>query len=104
MIRDEARRAANVTSNLLTFARKHRPVKQLTQMNVIIEEKLYDREFIDKNTIGFDKLVEHVKQYPPEEVEKITWVPADDIKKIARIFAASIQSSENCYPILLLAS
>ncbi len=61
----------------------------LGMMNVIIEEKLYDKEFIDKNTIGFDKLVEHVKQYPPEEVEKITWVPADDVRKVARIFATN---------------
>ncbi|MFC2070565.1 molybdopterin-dependent oxidoreductase [Chloroflexota bacterium] len=61
----------------------------LAMMNVIIEEKLYDKEFIDKNTIGFDKLVEHVELYSPEEVEKITWVPADDIRKIARIFANS---------------
>ncbi len=61
----------------------------LGMMNVIIGEKLYDKEFIEKNTIGFDKLVEHVKQYPPEEVAEITWVPADDIKKIARIFATS---------------
>jgi anaerobic selenocysteine-containing dehydrogenase len=61
----------------------------LGMMNVIIGEKLYDKEFIDKNTIGFDKLVEHVKKYPPEEVEKITWVAADDIRKIARLFAGS---------------
>ncbi|MDP2644104.1 MAG: molybdopterin-dependent oxidoreductase [Desulfobacterales bacterium] len=59
----------------------------LAMMNVIIGEKLYDKEFIEKNTIGFDKLAEHVKQYPPEDVEKITWVPADDIRKISRIFA-----------------
>jgi anaerobic selenocysteine-containing dehydrogenase len=59
----------------------------MAMMNVIIEEKLYDKDFIDKNTIGFDKLVEHVKQYTPEEVEKITWVPAEDTRKIARIFA-----------------
>ncbi len=61
----------------------------LAMMNVIIAEKLYDKEFIDNNTIGFDKLVEHVKQYTPEKVEKITWVPADDIRKIARLFATS---------------
>jgi anaerobic selenocysteine-containing dehydrogenase len=61
----------------------------LGMMNVIISEKLYDKEFIDKNTIGFDELVEHVKKYPPEKIEKITWVPADDIRKIARIFAAN---------------
>jgi len=61
----------------------------LGMMNVIIGEKLYDKDFIDKNTIGFDKLVEHVKQYTPEEVEKITWVSADDVRKIARLFAGN---------------
>lgn len=61
----------------------------LGMMNVIIEEKLYDKEFIDKNTSGFDKLVEHVKKYPPEKVSEITWIPADDIRKIARLFAGS---------------
>ena len=49
MIRDEARRAANVTSNLLTFARKHRPVKQLTQMNAIIEDVLKLRAYAHKS-------------------------------------------------------
>jgi anaerobic selenocysteine-containing dehydrogenase len=59
----------------------------LGMLNVIISEDRYDKEFVNKYTIGFDRLKEHVKQYPPEGVEKITWVPADDIKKIARIFA-----------------
>ncbi|MFC2003809.1 molybdopterin-dependent oxidoreductase [Chloroflexota bacterium] len=59
----------------------------LAMMNVIIAEGLYNREFVEKYTIGFDKLVEHVKQYSPEKVEEITWVPADDIKRAARIFA-----------------
>jgi len=49
MIRDEARRAANVTSNLLTFARKHRPVKQLTQVNAIIEDVLKLRAYAHKS-------------------------------------------------------
>ena len=40
MIRDQARRAANTTSNLLTFARKHAPVKQLAHVNAIIEDVL----------------------------------------------------------------
>ena len=61
----------------------------LAMMNVIIAEKLYDKEFIDKYTIGFEKLVEHVKQYTPEKVETITWVPAEDIRKIARLFATN---------------
>ncbi|MEE8414222.1 MAG: molybdopterin-dependent oxidoreductase [Dehalococcoidales bacterium] len=65
----------------------------LSMMNVIISENLYDKEFVEKNTIGFDKLAEHIKQYPPEEVEKITWVPADDIRKIARLYARAESAS-----------
>ena len=49
MIRDEARRAANVTSNLLTFARKHRPVKQPTQINDVIEDLLKLRAYAHKS-------------------------------------------------------
>jgi anaerobic selenocysteine-containing dehydrogenase len=59
----------------------------LGMLNVIISEGLQDKEFIEKYTIGFDKLQEHVKQYPPDKVSEITWVPAEDIVKIARIFA-----------------
>ncbi len=61
----------------------------LAMMNVIIGENLYDKKFVEEKTIGFDKLAEHVKQYTPEKMEKITWVPAEDVRKIARIFAAN---------------
>jgi anaerobic selenocysteine-containing dehydrogenase len=56
-------------------------------LNVIISEKLYDSEFVDKWTFGFDQLTEHTKHYTPQEVEQITWVPADAIREVARIFA-----------------
>jgi anaerobic selenocysteine-containing dehydrogenase len=58
-------------------------------LNVIIGENLQDQEFIDKYCLGFDKLKEHVKEYTPEKVSEITWVPAEDIRKVARLFAAS---------------
>ncbi len=61
----------------------------LSMLNVIISENLYNKKFVDKYTIGFDRLVDHVKQYPPEMVEKITWIPADDIRTIARMFAGA---------------
>ncbi|MBI4294906.1 MAG: molybdopterin-dependent oxidoreductase [Chloroflexi bacterium] len=61
----------------------------LAMLNVIISEKLYDQEFVSKWTVGFDQLQEHLKQYSPEEVEKITWVPAASIKEIARTFASN---------------
>jgi len=61
----------------------------LGMLNVIIGEDLYDKEFVEKYCMGFDKLAEHVRQYTPEKMSEITWVPADDIRKIARIFATN---------------
>ncbi|MFC2122077.1 molybdopterin-dependent oxidoreductase [Bacteroidota bacterium] len=61
----------------------------LGMINVIIAEQLYDKDFVQNWTVGFDKLAEHVKKYSPEEVEKITWVPADTVREIARMYAAS---------------
>lgn len=58
-------------------------------INVVISEGLYDKEFVKNWTIGFDELADLVKDYPPERVEKITWVPADTIKEFARIYATS---------------
>ena len=58
-------------------------------LNVIISEKLYDKTFVEQWTEGFDKLAEHVKQYPPEKVEQTTWVPAETIRGIARMYATS---------------
>jgi len=65
----------------------------LGMLNVIISDGLYDKEFVNKYTVGFDRLKEHVKQYPPEKVEKITSVPANDIRRIARIFATTKPAS-----------
>jgi anaerobic selenocysteine-containing dehydrogenase len=59
----------------------------LGMIHVIISENLYDRNFIDRFTIGFDRLVEHVQQYSPARVSKITWVPSGDIEETARCYA-----------------
>lgn len=61
----------------------------LGMLNVIIGEGLEDREFVEKYCMGFDRLAEHVKQYTPERVSEITWIPAEDIRKAARIFATT---------------
>ncbi|HEY96843.1 MAG TPA: molybdopterin-dependent oxidoreductase [Dehalococcoidia bacterium] len=58
-------------------------------MNVIISEELYDKAFVDKWTEGFDKLVNHVRAFTPEEVERITWVPAVTVVNIARMYATT---------------
>jgi len=56
-------------------------------INVIIDEKLYDKEFVRKWTIGFDELSKLVKDYSPEKVEAITRVPAGKIREAAKLFA-----------------
>jgi len=59
----------------------------LGMLNVIINEGLYDTEFVNKWCIGFDELRGRVQEYPPEKVAEITWVPKDDIVKAARWYA-----------------
>ena len=61
----------------------------LALINVIINEKLYDKDYIDQYTVGFDKLVPHIQKYTPEWAEEITWVPADQTRKLARLFAGT---------------
>jgi len=56
-------------------------------LNVIIEESLYDKAFVENHTHGFDDLARHVKDYTPETVSEITWVPADLIRQAARRYA-----------------
>jgi anaerobic selenocysteine-containing dehydrogenase len=58
-------------------------------LNVIIEENLYDRDFVQKWCHGFDQLKERVKQYPPKKVAEITWVPPEQIVQTARLYATS---------------
>ncbi len=61
----------------------------LALMNVIIKEEIYDRDFIEKHTFGFNRLVAHVQEFTPGWAEKITWIPADDICKLARLYAGT---------------
>jgi len=56
-------------------------------IKVIIEEKLYDEDFVGKLTIGFDELREHVKTFTLDDVERVTWVPRQQIETFARMYA-----------------
>jgi len=56
-------------------------------MNVIIEEGLQASEYIAERTENYEELKELVKDYTPEKVEEITGVPADDVRKAARMYA-----------------
>ncbi|MHC4266412.1 MAG: formate dehydrogenase subunit alpha, partial [Planctomycetota bacterium] len=62
-------------------------------INVIINESLCDKDFISERTEGFDELVEAVKDFTPEKAQEITTIPAEDIRKAARIYASSETAS-----------
>jgi anaerobic selenocysteine-containing dehydrogenase len=74
---------------------------------VIISEKLHDADYVMKHTLGFDELRARVMEdiYSPENVAKLTGIPAADIIKLAREYATThpavirvnygVQRSEN---------
>lgn len=61
-------------------------------MNVIINEGLVDITFVKRRTENFDEFEKIIKEYPPGVAEKITGVPAPEIKRVARIYAAEKRS------------
>ena len=60
----------------------------LGMMNVIITEGLFDRDYVERYTVGFEELQEHVRAYSPDHVAGITGVPAESIRTLAREYAA----------------
>jgi len=61
----------------------------LGMINVIVEEGLYDEEFVNKWCYGFDELRRHVQEFPPEKVAEITWLSAEGIRAAARLYATT---------------
>ena len=62
-------------------------------INVIIEERLYDEDFVNEWTFGFDRLKERASEYTPERVAEITWIPAEKIRASARMYATNSPAS-----------
>ena len=61
-------------------------------LNVVIAEKLYDADFVAARTEGFEELAENVKPYTPENVSKLTGIPAEALRELARRYATSARS------------
>lgn len=74
----------------------HLPIKPGTDialfnglLNIMINEGLIDREYIEAHTTGFDELVEIVKNYPPAIAANICGISTADLLQTARWFATS---------------
>lgn len=61
----------------------------LSMAQVIIDEKLYDKDFVDNYTYGFDEYKEYVQLFSPEKGEELTGVPAEKIREAARLYASN---------------
>ena len=70
------------------------PIKPATDMalllawiNVILEEELYDKEYIEQYAIGLDELRESVRTNTPEWAYPITTIEPETIRETARMMA-----------------
>lgn len=61
----------------------------LGMINVVIREGLYDRDFVERWVHGFEELRAYASRFTPEEVERITWVPAGEVEEAAELLAGS---------------
>jgi anaerobic selenocysteine-containing dehydrogenase len=61
----------------------------LGMMQFIVSEHLYDREFVDQHTVGFDQLAVHLAGNSPEWAAAVTGVPADRIAALAGRYATT---------------
>lgn len=58
-------------------------------MHVLVREKLHDAGYVERYTIGFADLRQRLEEYPPERVERLTGVGADDVVALARMYATT---------------
>ncbi|MGI9508839.1 MAG: formate dehydrogenase subunit alpha, partial [Geminicoccaceae bacterium] len=61
-------------------------------MNVILEEDLYDKQYVQAHTEGFDKLKAHLADFPPEKMADVCGIDAETLRTVARKFATAQRS------------
>ena len=62
-------------------------------MHVIIDESLHDQAYIAERTENVEALIETVAKYTPEYVEQISGVPAEDLRRAARLYGRAKAAS-----------
>ncbi len=58
-------------------------------MNVIVEEGLYDEQYIQGFTENWDEMKKHLKGFPPEKMEDLCGIDASTLREVARTFAGA---------------
>ena len=83
-------------SKFATHNLQFKPGTDVAMLNAllytIIDEKLYDQQYIQGQTEGFEKLQEEIKDFSPEKMEPICGISAEELKEVARLYATSEKS------------
>ncbi|MEM7172629.1 MAG: formate dehydrogenase subunit alpha [Pseudomonadota bacterium] len=58
-------------------------------IHTIVEEKLYDEQYVQANTDGFEDLCETINAFSPEAMEEVCGIDAKTIRDVARCYATS---------------
>jgi formate dehydrogenase major subunit len=76
-----------------THMLQFKPARDVAMLNAllhtIIEEELYDRQYVQAHTEDFDKLKEHIKDFAPEKMAELCGIPAPKLREVARLYARS---------------
>jgi len=82
-------------SGIAEYANLHVPLKVGSDiallngiMHVLIEEDLYDKQYVASCTTEFDTLAEKVREYPPERAAEISGISPQTIREVARKLAS----------------
>ncbi len=58
-------------------------------LHVLVAEGLIDEGYVARRTTGWDRVRASVAGYWPERVERVTGVPAGDVRRVARLLAGA---------------
>jgi len=79
-----------------TYSLQFKPGSDVAMLNallhVIVEEKLYDEQYIQANVTGFEALKNKVKDFSPEAMAEVCGIEASVLRDVARTYAKSERS------------
>ncbi len=110
-------RLANFATHSLQFKAGSDVALLNSIMHVIVTEELYDLDYIEKMTEGFDDLKTHLRDFSPAAMEPVTGIDPEVISRVARLYAGAeramifwgmgasqhIHGTDNCRCLISLA-
>ncbi|MGH6948292.1 MAG: formate dehydrogenase subunit alpha [Kiloniellales bacterium] len=58
-------------------------------LNTIVEEELFDRQYVEAHVEGFEDLKTKIKDFTPEKMAEVCGIPAATLREVARTYARS---------------